>query len=139
LSPEGDGEIPTARFKGESIAGNKIAYSFGKAIVASNGTGYAVSLGENGNAWVVRTWTPRTPGDEPPPQKFRALVARSADGSCEKKPKDEGKGHAGRHRERQGVLSGNASVVVEVPRHNVEHLQPQPEQRVKPSRPDRDT
>lgn len=114
-----------ARFPGEAIAGEKITYGFGRVNIARAGDRYAVSLGDNGSAFVAKRWFRRTPEDTPPipdPSVFDSLDARSADGLCDR-AKEDGKKHKGAHRERTGTLSGSASVTVVAPRANVEHLQ----------------
>lgn len=116
--------MAVARFPGQAIAGDKITYGFGRVILDRDGDRYTVSLGDNGSAFVAKKWFRRTPQDVPPipdPGAFDELQARSADGASDK-AKEDGKKHKGAHRERTGVLTGNASVTVVAPRANVAHL-----------------
>lgn len=115
--------MAVARMPGDAIAGDKITYGFGQVITARDGARWLLSCNENGSAYVAKRWTRRTPDDHPPvadPQKFDALDARAAKGLSDAW-KDDGKKTKGSHRERTGVLKGNASMTVTAPRANVAH------------------
>jgi len=120
-----DSFMPVARMPGDSIAGDKITYGFGSVVPSQDGGRRAFTFKNNGQAFVVKRWSRRTPQDVPPipnPAKFDQLDAATAKGFSDSWQED-GKHHKGSHREKTGVLKGNASVTVTAPRAQVGHRQ----------------
>ena len=113
--------MAVARAPGAAIAGDKISYGFGSVVPSQDGSRRAFTFKNNGRAVVIKRWTRRTPEDMPPvpnPTQFDELDAFSAKGFSDSW-KDEGKEPAGSHREKTGILKGNASVEVTIPRAQV--------------------
>lgn len=108
---------------GESIAGQRITYSFGRVDTRRRGTRYSVSFKLNGHAVVVQRWDRASGTWVPPipnPDRFDELYAKSASGSTDEHH-ETGRVHAGSHREFTGYLDGDAVMTVRVPRASVAH------------------
>ena len=103
--------MPEARRPGETIRGAKIAYSAGSVHHRGGGAQVAVELGLDVDAWVLQ---PLVRGDGVPGPGLTALVARNASGACDRFDPRKAKRHVGAHRRFEGVMKGNALLVVKV-------------------------
>lgn len=105
--------MPEARRTGEAIRGAKIGYAAGSAGQRGGGAQIDVSLGLDVDAWVLQ---PLVRGDGTPGAGLTRLIARSASGACDRHEPRKAKRHVGSHRRFEGLMKGNASLVVKIPK-----------------------
>ena len=105
--------MPDARRVGEAIRGAKIGYAAGSVHQRGGGAKLDVDLGLDVDAWVI---SPLVRGTGTPGSGLTRLVARSANGECDRHEARKQKRHVGAHRRFEGVMKGDASLWVKVPK-----------------------
>lgn len=93
--------------EGDRIEGDKIAFFFGRVVIANDGARRRVTLALNGEAVVLKPLK-RASIATSSPKEYPRIRCQAARGEADKASKEEAKVHYGSHRCFEGRLVGDA-------------------------------